>query len=117
MWLRVIKRISEAYNFKVGGKICKYFHGINFWICWIRNIQKFKNKQTVWDKQVHVGMINMQRLLFFRCNVYTSSQTYYDVLEIGRQADKKEIKKAYIKLCRKVSIEREINEVFLILAH
>lgn len=56
-------------------------------------------------------------MLFFRCNVYTSSQTYYDVLEIGRQADKKEIKKAYIKLCRKVSIEREINEVFLILAH
>lgn len=40
--------------------------------------------------------------LIQRCNVYTSSQTYYDVLEIGRQADKKEIKKAYIKLCRKL---------------
>lgn len=79
-----------------------------------KRYSKVQIKQTVWDKQVHVGMIKMQRLLFFRCNVYTSSQTYYDVLEIGRQADKKEIKKAYIKLCRKVSIEREINEVFLI---
>lgn len=49
------------------------------------------------------------KVAFFRCSVYTSSQTYYDVLEIGRQADTKEIKKAYIKLCRKVSIEREVN--------
>ena len=44
-------------------------------------------------------------MMFFRYSVYTTSPgpTHYDILEIGRQATSKEIKQAYITLCRKVS--------------
>lgn len=52
---------------------------------------------------VHVSTI----MMFSRYSVYTSSPgpTHYDILEIGRQATSKEIKQAYITLCRKVSIK------------
>nr|XP_022329350.1 uncharacterized protein LOC111128164 [Crassostrea virginica] len=41
---------------------------------------------------------------FRRYSVYTSSPgpTHYDILDIGRQATSKEIKQAYITLCRKI---------------
>lgn len=58
-------------------------------------------------QEIFIMMINfntMCHLVYFRGNATTQSQTHYQTLGVQNEASSKEIRSAYLELCKKVQI-------------